>query len=40
MMCSYGSYYGGIGGYAKADRPDIGLDGWKAWYRAAAEGAW
>lgn len=38
VMTLYGNWYGGLGGYAKADEP--GLEGWRAWYRAAAEGLW
>jgi hypothetical protein len=40
-MCStpYSNFYGGLGGYARA-QSHYGLPGWADWYRAAAEGLW
>lgn len=39
MMTSYEAWYGGLGGYSRAESRNCEF-GWAAWYLAAAEGLW
>jgi hypothetical protein len=40
MMCPYTNWLGGLGGVPWYPRRNVCEEGWRDWYRAAAEGAW